>query len=101
MLVSRIYLGLNTPNGDNFDKAVEEREAWIATECEELFPQGCTTYDAVGIWKGDQERVIIVEIMHTSKTPADTLAKLGIAYKNYARQEAVFFTQQEITAVTF
>lgn len=94
--IFRAYLGLNSPNQSNLSSDVEAREFWIAEEAEAMFPHGCTTYDAVGIWAGDQERTVIVEVISDNTRSEAQLAKLAGRYKDFAQQECVMITKQEV-----
>ena len=101
MKSSRIYLGLSSPYAPNAQSDILEREAWIYKKAEAFFPQGCSIYQGMGIWKGDQEPVLIVEIIHDDSNEAAKLARFAVQYKDYARQEAVMFCEQRIDVVMF
>lgn len=98
---SRIYLGLTSPNAPNAQSDILEREAWIYKKAEAFFPQGCSIYQGMGIWKSDQEPVLIVEIIHDDPNEAAHLARFAVLYKDFARQEAVMFCEQQLDVVMF
>jgi hypothetical protein len=96
--VLRAYCGLNGIHGD--DGKTTEREALIVELCEKWFPNGCTTYDAVGLWNcGGQERTIIVEVISDGyDTARDRIRRFAGEYKAFGEQEAVLLTAQPIEA---
>jgi hypothetical protein len=96
--VFRAYCGLNGPHGD--DGRETEREAIVVELCQKWFPNGVTTYDAVGLWKGNnQERTIVVEVItDCANRDHDLMRRLAAEYKMLANQEAVMITRQEIEA---
>lgn len=98
MELLRAYCGLNSCNGD--DGRSTDREAILVELCDKFFPTGCTTIDAVGLWKGyNQERTVIIEII-TDRPDVDyiKLSEVAGRYKELAQQETVLITRQPIQA---
>ena len=97
--ILRAYCGLNGPKGE---QGSEDREALLAEICRGFFPNGITTYDAVGLWAGyGEERTVVVELITTAEDllrDRDLIRRLAAAYKMEAEQEAVLLTCQPIDA---
>lgn len=97
MQVLRAFCGLNGPRGD--DGRATDREALIVELCQKWFPNGCTTYDGVGLWAGNgQERTVIVEVVTDKSADSDLIRRLASEYKMLGNQESVMLTAQELTA---
>lgn len=92
-LAEWLYFGGNLPDG-----AVVTPAAWsdfVDREVSPRFPQGFTTWQAAGQWRGangviEHEASQVVALVHAD-TPADARAVADIAerYKQLFRQEAV------------
>jgi len=97
--VLRAYCGLNGPKGAQGE---EDREAIVAELCRQFFPNGVTTYDAVGLWAGyGEERTVVVELITTAEDltrDRDLIRRLAAAYKMEGEQEAVMLACQPIDA---
>ena len=69
--------------------------AWITS----AFPGGANIVSGEGVWKGDEEMSIIIEVVdfHGTYTEADMLEKARML-RDFNKQEAVMLTCELITA---
>jgi len=113
MKLTRIYCGLDSIHADKYGnvcmyngrrRSCKELALILAAEC---FPNGHTVYEANGRWNGRvgviDEPTIIVEIMTGESEPERAqhhkmVQRFAGDYKNYAKQESVLITSQEIDA---
>lgn len=98
---SRLYFGLDTPDGPVPDAAWEEFVDGVVTP---RFAQGMTLLEARGQWRDAQgvtakEKSRVIELVHAD-TAADrqALSEIVSAYKARFRQEAVLMTQASVRA---
>lgn len=62
------------------------------------FMDGATIYEARGLWKGNTERSIVVEILMEDNHDDLDIRTLALALKHRFNQECVLVTRDEIRA---
>ena len=94
-VVSRLYLGRGSPQGEVGD------EAWnrfVADTVSVRFPAGFTVFDARGQWRADdgqvqREATQVLEIVHDGAPAAQArIAAIAAEYRRRFAQEAVLVT---------
>lgn len=88
----RLFCGLSIPDGGNVSEA--QLAAFIDEVVEPRFPDGFTIWRAHGQWKGGDEEVMVLEIIH----PLD--AKLEDAVSAIADEYRRRFGQESVLRVT-
>lgn len=84
----RLYCGLKTRAGVLIAPA--ELEAFLDDVVEAQFPQGFTVFRAQGRWRGGQEEVMVIEIVHPMDARLDAaVASIAEEYRRRFDQEAV------------
>lgn len=91
MVKFTIYLGLN-------DKDTKTQlEAYQITS---HFVEGATFIDATGLWRGDLENTLVIEVLlNNDEYCHDLINKLCNRLKEAYNQECVMFTAQSLSMV--
>ena len=98
---SRLYFGLDTPDGTISDGAWD---AFVDQAVTPRFPQGLTLLDAQGRWRDAQgaaagQRSRVVELVHAdSAADRRALSEVIHDYKARFRQDGVLLTQAPVRA---
>lgn len=87
-MLYKIYVGLN---GTPFRITDHARDTVHALTARHF--QGATFYDAIGVWAGEFERSVVVEILTESSIDVHRLAK---ELKVALTQNAILITKQSI-----
>lgn len=92
MVQERLYFGTQRPNGTVSDA---EWSAFVDEVVATAFPDGFTTWDTAGGWRGADGHAVreashVVEVAHPAGTASDAaIAKVVADYKARLDQEAV------------
>ena len=98
-VVSRLYLGRNSPHGEVSDAAWD---AFVAITVTPRFPDGFTVFDARGHWRGDdgqtaQEATRVIEVVHDDSAAARAgVDAIGTDYRRRFAQDAVLVTHAPV-----
>ena len=88
VVAERIFCGLSIPGGGTVSQ--QELDAFVAEVVEPRFPQGFTIWRAKGHWRGGNEEVMVIEIVHPYDARLDDAAReIAEEYRERFRQEAV------------
>ena len=88
VLSDRLFCGLSIPGGGTVTQS--DLDAFIKEVVEPRFPQGFTVWRARGHWRGGNEDVMVVEIIHPiSARDDDAVAEIADEYRRRFQQEAV------------
>ncbi|MFP5246462.1 MAG: DUF3574 domain-containing protein [Thermoanaerobaculia bacterium] len=84
----RLFCGLSVPDGGIVTQT--ELDAFVKEVVEPHFPVGFTVWRARGHWKGGNEEVMILEIIHRHDADLDrAVREIAQEYRTRFRQEAV------------
>jgi hypothetical protein len=84
----RLYCGRSIPSGGEVTDA--EVEAFLDEVVETRFPEGYTVWTARGMWKGGEERTLVIEIVHPYGSRFDNnMREIADEYRRRFRQQSV------------
>lgn len=87
-VAERLFCGLSIPAGGTVSQA--EIDTFIREVVEPRFPQGFTLWRARGHWKGGNEDVLVIELVHPrGEARARAVEEIANEYRTRFRQEAV------------
>lgn len=84
----RLYCGRSIPGGGEVTDAEVER--FLDEVVEVRFPEGYTVWNATGMWKGGEEKTLIVEVVHPYGGRFDRqVVEIADEYRRRFRQQSV------------
>ena len=84
----RLYCGLSIPGGGEVTDA--DVEKFVDEVVTPRFPEGFTMWTAMGSWKGEEEKTLVLEFLHPyGRRFDDNVREIADEYRRRFRQEAV------------
>ncbi|HYC62850.1 MAG TPA: DUF3574 domain-containing protein [Thermoanaerobaculia bacterium] len=88
VLSDRLFCGLSIPGGGVVTQG--DLDTFLEEVVEPRFPQGFTVWRARGHWRGGNEEVMVLEVIHPiSARDDDAVAEIADEYRRRFQQEAV------------
>ena len=85
----RLYCGRDIPDGGG-EVSDAQVEAFLDEVVEPRFPEGYTVWTAMGMWKGGEERTLVIELVHPYGSDFDRkIREIADEYRRRFRQNAV------------
>lgn len=83
-----LYLGRSIPDGGEVTDA--DIDAFLDQVVEPRFPEGYTVWTATGMWKGGEEKTLVIEVVHPYGPRFDrNMREIADEYRRRFRQQAV------------
>jgi hypothetical protein len=85
----RLYCGRDIPDGGG-EVSDAQVEAFLDEVVEPRFPEGYTVWTAMGMWKGGEEKTLVIELVHPYGLDFDRkIREIADEYRRRFRQNAV------------
>jgi hypothetical protein len=84
----RLFCGLSIPGGGAVADA--DVDKFLADVVTPRFPEGFTTWTAVGNWRGEEEKTLVLELLHPyGRNFDEKVREIAEEYRTRFRQQAV------------
>lgn len=102
MLKVNYYLGLNDKDLKKQVIDTDSAQVVIARVLSTYGYQGATLYDATGLWLGERENTIVIElVLEKFQANHDTLKEIAVILRKCFNQDAVMMTTTKLETVDF
>ena len=84
----RLFCGRSIPGGGEVSDA--DVDAFLEEVVTPRFPEGFTSWTAVGNWRGEEEKTLVLEFLHPyGRSFDDKVREIAEEYRRRFRQQAV------------
>ena len=103
MLKVNYYVGLNDKDLHTQIISRDNAHALVSEVLAEHGHRGATLYDASGLWNGESENTIVVELLlhGYQANNLEALKKIANEFRRVFHQDAVIMTMTELKALEF